>query len=162
MQAQSLDQVGDLAAAELLDGLGQRLRQRLLTGVADPQDADPEVLLGQVGEVEVAGEGPGDVHGAVDGPFGHHRGDLVDRDLPAARPDDGLAQSFDIGEQVIAAVFGDDLPEEFAEQPHVRAQLVGHLGDSGGTLCLLGHDGGHARQSTDRVSTGGDRSHPLD
>ncbi|GAA3417040.1 hypothetical protein GCM10018952_47560 [Streptosporangium vulgare] len=162
MQAQPLDQVGDLVVAEFLDGLGQGLGQRLLAGVADPEGADPEVLLGEVRQVEVAGERTGDLHRAVDRPLGHHRGDLVDRHLLSAGPDDGLAQPFDIGEQVIAAMLGDDLPQEFTEQSHVRAQLVGHLGDSGGTLCLMGHGGGHARQRTQSVLSNGDRSHPLD
>jgi hypothetical protein len=77
------------------------------------------VLLGQVGEVEVAGERAGHRHGPLDLPSGDHFGDGVGRDLAPARRDDGFAQAFDVGQQVFAALLGQHLAEQFAEQTHV-------------------------------------------
>ncbi|GLX04247.1 hypothetical protein Misp03_11740 [Microbispora sp. NBRC 16548] len=69
------------------------------------------MLLGEVGEMEVAGEGTGDLHGAVHGPFGHQGRDLVGRRLLTPGRDHRLPEPFYVGEEVGAAVFGDHLTQ---------------------------------------------------
>ena len=78
------------------DRRGQRLADRRGTGVPLPQRPDPVQFLGQVGQVEVDGERPGDQLGPVQRPAGHQRGDLVPgrigvRAGPCAGPSGRLA-----------------------------------------------------------------------
>ncbi len=91
--------LGPHVVAERAHRLGQRLGHRHVVTVALPQDADAVVLLGQVGEVEVAREGPRDQHGAVDRPIGDQSRHVVDRGLASAGGDHRFAQAFDIGQR---------------------------------------------------------------
>ncbi len=121
MQLQALQQLFDALVAQLLHGVRERLALHPALGVPFAQRADAVVLLGEVGQVEVARERAGHGHGPLDLPSGDHFGDHVGRDLTPARGDDGLAQSFDVGQQVVAALLGQHLAEQFAEQPHIVA-----------------------------------------
>jgi hypothetical protein len=159
-QLQPGDQLGGALRPHLLHGGGQRLRQRRLSGVAAAQGADAVVLLGQVGQMEVAGERAGDLHRALDGPPGGHRGDLVNRHLPPSCGDHPLAQALDVGEQLGTAVLGDHLSQQLTEQANVGTELVRHLGD--GVVAFGGCDGGHDSKGSESVRTAGYRSHPLD
>jgi len=76
---------GSGLAADLGDRGRERLAHRLLPGIALPQDPDPLVLLGQVGQVEVDGERAGHVLGALQGPGGDEPGDRVPGRIAAAR-----------------------------------------------------------------------------
>ena len=75
---QFLQPVTAVGAADLPHRGLQRLRQRVPGHVPLAQGPDALVLLGQVGEVEVHGEGAGDLLRAVQRPRGDESGNLVE------------------------------------------------------------------------------------
>jgi hypothetical protein len=81
-------------------------------------------LLGEVDELEVAGEGPGHLLGAHDRPAGDHGSGR--RRIAVSRVDQRPPQTLDALEQLRAAVFGQHLAQPVAEHPHLPAQ--GHRG----------------------------------
>ena len=97
--------------------------------VSAAQGPHPVVLLGEIHQVEVAGERAGHLLGAL-------VGEGLDESLRLGEGGGGVggggvdgegAEALDVLEQVRAARFGEDLAEEFAEQAHVRAQGFRHL-----------------------------------
>src|SRR6266568_4162465 len=123
-------------AAHLLHGGGERLPHRLVTQIAFPQVTDALMLFGQVGQVEVDGEGPGDLLGRLQAPGRDQLGDLVPgpaggrtvshravRRVPvpltAARLDHGTPQPLDVVQQLRPGRIADDLAEDVAEQPDI-------------------------------------------
>jgi len=91
------------------------------------------VFLGQVGQVEVDGEGPGDLLGLLQAPGRDQPDDLVAGRgqvmfLALARLDHRAPQLFHVGQQLRAARVADDLAEDVAEQPDVAAHRLGQRG----------------------------------
>src|SRR5690606_33708750 len=93
-----------------------------------------------VDQVEVDGEGAGDVLGPVEGPRLHQLlrldGGVVGyRGVLVMGGDGELAQPLHVVEQALAAVLGQDHSQRVAERPDVRTQRVRHLeaGDLAGT-----------------------------
>jgi hypothetical protein len=85
------------------------------------------VLLRKVRQVEVAGEGPGDVLGPLQVPRGDEL--LTRRGRPVGGGgivvvggDRELAELFDVGEQGWSAVLFQDSAQQLAEQPDVGPQ----------------------------------------
>ncbi|GAA4063862.1 hypothetical protein GCM10022248_35080 [Nonomuraea soli] len=113
------------------------------------------MLLRQVGQVEVAGEGPRDLHRAVDVPLADHGRHLIEGDLTTTGADDGFTQPFDVLQQIGTALFGDHLTQQGSEQPHVSAELIGHFND--GTVAR-----NHRSESSEAFSNAGYRSQVLD
>ncbi len=118
--------------ADLGHGGGQRLPHRLLARVAFPQVADALVLLGQVGQVEVDGEGPGHLLGLLQAPGRDQPGDLVAGVIPPTSPapfmariDHRVPEQFHVGQQPGSAGVADDLTEDVAEQPDLAAHRLG-------------------------------------
>ena len=152
VHAERPEQLGDVFAADLPADLGYRGRQRfphrLVPGVALPQDADALMLFGQVGQVKVDGEGPGDLLGPVQAPGRDQLGDLVaDRigqrlaragagrvpgvALTPARGDHRAPEPFHVGQQLRPGPrvgVADDLAEYVAEQPDVPPHGPGQCG----------------------------------
>src|SRR5699024_10309939 len=141
---------------ELLDAAGRLLRADLLAQLRDgrldvvvdddgrvrlttPQDAHAVVLLGEVDEVEVARERPGDLLGTLErerldeglGRLDRRRAVLV------VRRDRQRTQTLDVLEAVLDDRLREDLTEHAAEQTDVRAQLVRHLVPSRPALVRL-------------------------
>jgi len=84
------------------------------------------VFLGQVGQVEVDGEGPGHLLGLLQAPGRDQRGDLVAGvTVAVARIDDRVPEPLHVGQQPGAAGVADDLTEDVAEQPDVAAHRLG-------------------------------------
>ena len=93
----------------------------------------PVPFLGQVGQVEVDGEGLGHQFGAGQRPARHQRRDLVagqvglvPRRLVPGR-DDRAAQPFHVVEQALATGLADHLAEQVAEKPDIPAQRDGQF-----------------------------------
>ncbi len=152
MHAERPEQLGDVFAAGLPADLGyrgsQRFPHRLAPGVALPQDADALMLFGQVGQVKVDGEGPGDLLGPLQAPGRDQLGDLVaDRigqglaragdgcvpgvALTPARGDHRAPEPFHVGQQLWPGPrvgVADDLAEYVAEQPDVPPHKPGQCG----------------------------------
>ena len=129
--------------AELCHRGGQRLAPRPAARLPIPlllrevrlaaQHPYPVPFLGQVGQVEVDGEGLGHQFGAGQRPARHQRRDLVagqvglvPRRLVPGR-DDRAAQPFHVVEQALAARLADHLAEQVAEQPDIPAQWDGQF-----------------------------------
>ncbi len=122
---------------DLLGELRERRRDRVVQdgrsggrlGLPVAQHAHAVVLLGEVREVEVAGERTGDLFGALHGEGGHDVCGLVQRvgRRVAVGPDGQLAETFDVVQQVLAPVLAEDPAEKSAEQAHVLAQRVRYL-----------------------------------
>ena len=115
------------AVADLRHRRGERLGQLGTRPVALAQGPGPVPLLGQVGEVEVAGEGARDPLGLVEAPA---RDQLLCRALllvAHAGRDHGAAKLLDILQQLHAALLGEHLAEQVAEQPHLLAEGLRHL-----------------------------------
>ena len=118
------------------DRVGERLARRAVPGIALPQRAHPLLLFGQVGQVEVDGEGAGDLLGALPGPGGDERRDGVAGGGRLRRRKVGYAAGLDhrapqplhVREQVRPVGLGDDLAEDVAEQPDVPPHRLGQLG----------------------------------
>jgi len=130
-------------AADLGHRGGQRLPHRLLAGVAFPQVADALVFLGQVGQVKVDGEGPGDLLGLVQAPGCDQPDDLVAGRgqvvfLALARLDHRPAEPLHVGQQLRPAGVADDRAENVAEQPDVTAHRLGERGPVAVTGSLHG------------------------
>jgi hypothetical protein len=135
-----------LLAAELLgepahgvrDGVGHEARR----GLALAEDAHAVVLLGQVGEVEVARERAGDLLRAL----GRERGDeplgIVDGRVARAlvRVDDQLAEALHVAEQLLPAGLAEHLAEQAAQVADVGAEsgLHGVAGAVAGGVVLEG------------------------
>ena len=115
------------ALADGADGRGQGLAGRVGGVVALAQRAHALVLLGQVGEVEVDGEGARDLLCAFQGPGGHQCGDLLAGDGTVAGADDRMTEFFDIGEQILAAALPEHGSEHLTEQLDVIPELFGHF-----------------------------------
>ncbi len=131
--------------AQLGHGGGQRLAHRLVTCIAFPQVADALMLFGQVGQVEVDGEGPGDLLGRLQAPGRDQLGDLVPgpvggravssragRRVPvplaAARLDHGPPEPFHVVQQLRPRRIADDLTEDVAEQPDIAPHQLRQRG----------------------------------
>ena len=97
---------------------------------------NPIEFFRQVRQVEVDGEGAGDLFSAGEGPLAHERHDLRGRSSAGAGRDDGVPQLLDVRQEFVAAVLAQHLTEKFAEQPDIAAQQLGHL--EPGTLPALG------------------------
>ena len=122
-----------------------------VAGVPFPQDADPLVFFGQVGQVEVNGKRAGYGFGPGYGPARDQRGDLVVGRVPGfstgvaivlAGGDHPAPQLLDIGQEILALGFTDDLAEDIAEHPDVPAHRLGNLQAVGGPVslfCCTGH-----------------------
>src|SRR5690606_13790508 len=104
---------------------------------------DAVVLLGEVDQVEVAAERPGDLLRALHGEGVDQRLGGLDRVGPVllVGGDGQRAQALDVLEQVRADRLGQDAAEHLAEQSYVRAQLVRHL-VAGATAVGVGLGGG--------------------
>ena len=81
---------GPGVVADLGDRGGQRLAHRLAARVAFPQVTDALMLFGQVGQVEVDGEGPGHLLGRLQAPGRDQLGDLVPGRIGAPGPGAGI------------------------------------------------------------------------
>ena len=97
--------------------------------VALPEDPHPLVLLDEVHEVEVHGERPGDLVGALDAErVGDHRGALERlRRLVGVRLDRRGAQALHVVEQTGGAALAEHTTEQRAQHPHIRAHPLGDL-----------------------------------
>ena len=108
-----------------------------MPGVALPQQPDALVLLGQVGQVEVHGEGARHLLGPVQVPGGDQGRDrvagrvlaplVVVAALLVAGLDHRAPQPLHVGQQVRAGLrvrIADDLAEDVAEQPDVAAHQL--------------------------------------
>ena len=108
--------------------LGQRFADRLLAGIPLAQRADPLMLFGQVGEVEVDGERVRDGLGALQRPGGDHVAYVVQGVIRgAARRDDGVPQALGVVEQFLAAGLAQHLAEQVAEQADIPAHRRRHV-----------------------------------
>ena len=119
----------DEGAAQHFGGMGgehqfhPHLRQRL--GVHDlgpHRVAGRLALIGDVGEIQKLVEGADEIRQVV---AGQSRQTIVEN-LPilggaAPRPLGQGANDLDAGHEVVAAVVGDDMPEQAAEQTHIVA-----------------------------------------
>ena len=142
-------------AADGRDGGGQRLAWRAIAGVPLAQRADPLVLLGQVGEMEVDGERVRDGFGPLQRPGRDQVGDLADDaaavvaaavgaaaavvaaavgaaaavagGVRVAGRDDGVPEPFDVVEQFLAAGLAERVAEQPAEQPDIAAHRRRHV-----------------------------------
>ena len=128
VKAKRIDALGRGIAANLAGERGDRLRDRVFLrqdpSVALAQHADAVVFLGEVDEVEVAGEGAGDLVGAGDRERFDERLRLVERARPAVEcTDRERAQLLDVGEQVAAALFGQHSAEQIAEEADIGAKF---------------------------------------
>jgi hypothetical protein len=130
-ELQSLDHLGQPRLAGGGADPGHRGGHRAGDGrvgrVALAQRADAVVLLGQVGEVEVDGERPRDLAGALQCPALDEGRDLGAVDLAAAGGDDGVPEPFDVVQEFLAAVLHEAVAEHRTEQPDVAAQRFGHV-----------------------------------
>jgi len=93
------------------------------------QGAHPVVLLREVHEVEVAGERAGHLLGAAGLEGLHHALGLGER-RRAGRGggvDRQGAESLHVLQQAGAAGLGEHPAQQFAEEPHIRAQGLRHL-----------------------------------
>ncbi len=135
-ELEALEAAQRLVPPDLLGELGERLRQRVVDGARRrggltlPQHADAVVLLGEVRQVEVAGEGPGDLLGALEREAGDDVGRLGQRRAAVVRPvgaDGQLAQPLDVVQQVLPAGLAQHRAEQPAQQADVLTQQVGHL-----------------------------------
>ena len=103
------------------------------------------MLFGQVGQVEVDGEGPGDLLGRLQAPGRDQPGDLVSGrvggragssravgrvpvPLAAARLDHGTPQPLHVGQQLRPGRIADDLAEDVAEQPDITPHRLRQRG----------------------------------
>ncbi len=109
------------------DGVGGILALR--TGVALAEDAHALVLLGEVHQVEVAGERAGDLVGALDRERVRDPRGLGERlrRLIGVRLDRGDAQALDVLEEPLGAALAQHTAEQRPEHPHVGAHLLGDL-----------------------------------
>ena len=118
---------------------GERFPHRHLPGIALPQDADALVLLGQVGQVKVDGEGAGDLLGLVQTPGRDQRSDLVTAGGTTVQP--GASSSRSPGgprsrraaaaprrPAARAGGVADDLAEDVAEQPDIASHRLRQRG----------------------------------
>jgi hypothetical protein len=132
VHAQFLEVCGPRVAGQLGHGGGERLAHRLGPGVALAQHPDALVLLGQVGQVEVHGEGARHLLGPVQVPGGDQGRDRLPG--PPVAPfllaglDHGVPQPLHVGQQAGAGRIADDLPEEVAEQPDVASHRLRQFG----------------------------------
>ena len=134
VHAQRFQQLADVlmprVAVQLGHGGRQRLPYRLIPGIAFAQLADALMFLGQVGQVEVDGEGAGHLLGPVQVPRGDQHRDRVPgriRRLIAGVPaglDHRVPQLLHVGQQLRADRIADDLAEDVAEQPDVASHLL--------------------------------------
>ena len=113
------------------DRIGRRGRPTSVVGgrFALPQHPHPVELLGQVDQVEVARERASHLFGPHRLEVGHQRLGLLDGREPTVtvRGDRQFTQPFHVGEQFVPAILREHLPEQLAQQPHVRAERIGHL-----------------------------------
>ena len=124
---------GPCVAGQLGHGGGQRLADRLGPGVALPQQPDALVFLGQVGQVEVHGEGARHLLGPVQVPGrdqGRDRvaGRVVVGPLLVAGLDYRVPEPLDVGQQVRAGLrvrIADHFAEDVAEEADVAAHRLG-------------------------------------
>ena len=136
VDAQRVQQVEQVprsgVAAQLGHGGGERLAHRLVPGVTLAQHPDALMLLGQVGQVEVHGEGARHLLGPVQVPGGDQGRDRLPG--PPVAPfllaglDHGVPQPLHVGQQARAGRIADDLPEQVAEQPDVASHRLRQFG----------------------------------
>jgi hypothetical protein len=81
------------------------------------------MLLGEVGEVEVARERAGDELGALERPRGDELLGVALEAAFVAGADDERSQPLDVAQQLAAAVVGDDAAKDLAKQANVAPQL---------------------------------------
>src|SRR6266498_3411006 len=94
------------------------------------EDPDAVVLLRQVDELEVDGEGACHQFGAVEVEPRHDADDPVELPSPigaGAQLDGGVTQALYVGEQLRSPRFDQHLAEHAAEQAHVAAERGGRL-----------------------------------
>ena len=115
------------ARAQLIDRRGDGLGKRLRTAVALTDDARALVLLGEVGEVEVDGEGARDELRTLELPGSDEPFGLALEASVLAAADDQRAQALDVAQEIRAAVVRDDPAERVAEQAYVAPQLGRNL-----------------------------------
>ncbi len=130
LQACERGVVADLGG-EMHERGGDRVGGILPIGapVALPEDPHPLVLLDEVHEVEVDGERPGDLVGALDAErVGDHRGALERlRGLVGVRLDRRGAQALHVVEQTGGAALAEHTTEQRTQHPHIRAHPLGDL-----------------------------------
>ncbi len=113
--------------AQLAERRGQRLRLWLRAPVSLAKDARAMVLLGEVGQVEVAGERAGNKLGALQRPRRDEPFRLTLVAAVVSRADDEPAQLFDVAQKSRAAVIGDDAAEQPSEQADIAPERLGDL-----------------------------------
>jgi hypothetical protein len=118
--------------AELSHGGGQAVRQHGSAAVALAQRPRPLVLLGQVGEVEIAGEGARHLLRAFQRPAGDQALRRHLHGVVLAGSDHGAAETLHVLQELRAAPLAQDLPKSIAQEPDVAAQRLGHLRAGGG------------------------------
>ncbi len=114
---------GDRVSPEELDGLGERLARRSAQALVLSAAPHPVVLLGDVGEVEVDGEGAEDDGLRLDV---ERRDRLGERSGGAfvAAPPEACEEAHPLleAEDALALLLGEDPPEDLPEEPDVRAE----------------------------------------
>ena len=137
VHAQPGEQVGQVTGPAVVSNLGhrggERFPQRLLPGIAFPQDANALVLFGQVGQVKVDGEGAGHLLGCLEAPRRDQRRDLVTVRrvlvaLAVAGLDYRTPQPLHVGQQLRPGGIADDLAEDVAEQPDIAPHRLRQRG----------------------------------
>ena len=106
---------------------GQGFGLGLRSAVALAKHARAVVLFGEIGQVEVARERARHLLRAIEPPRGDELFSLAFVPVVIAGTDDKTSKFLDVPQQVRAAVIGDDLPEQPAQQADVAPQRLGDL-----------------------------------
>src|SRR5262249_9692449 len=124
---------------DLLDGLGQLGHRRRVAGpVPGAEHTGAGQFLAEVRQMEIAGEGAGDVLGP---PLRPGRDHLLGRGTVAG--DAQLAELPDVVEHRLTGVLAQNLAEDFAEEADVSPELLRYLEPRGGPGLTSGF--GHVR-----------------
>src|SRR5216683_5038404 len=121
------DSVLTVTRSDLGHRFSQRFRNWLRASVTLTQRTRPVAVLGEVDKLEVARERPRDLPCLIDWPGRHEKSGGTIVLIAVARGDDRAPELFDGGEQLGAAVLGEHLAKQVAEQAYLPAKGGRHL-----------------------------------